>query len=145
MGNIRASKSARSIFQEAFKSTDVTRALKLIGKLIGKPIQEEEIIVLYSRKTGKPEKFVWKPYEPWDGKLWLENIGTFPQLDRNEPLFEVVTRAIPKGKVIQIGNVIVEHVPPRSEGGSGGMMDQGGTWPAHFHFKKPIRLQDKLS
>jgi len=137
---IRWIEKAESDFNRAYKMKNVQDALHLLGRWVGKPIMEEAVR-RYDTKTGTPsETGKFKPYEVWDGVLWLNSFGNSPSLADEEILYTPLLQTIKKGETVSFGDYIVQHISPRSEGGLGSMSDQGGTIPAHIRIVKPRRL-----
>ena len=133
-------RKAEGAFKRAFNMENVQDAILLLGGLVGKPIEEEEI-VRYDTKTGDPvDTGKFKPYKAWDGVLWLNSFGNEPSLDEKAILYAPLMQAVKRGDTVSIGDFIVQHIPERSEGGSGSMGDQGGTVEAHLWITKPRRL-----
>lgn len=132
--SIEFSDPTQEILKSAFASANPAEALKqLVRCLKGKVILRCEAIE-YSRSTGKPIRYGWKPNESWDGRLWLDSFGNSPSLDKNDPLYKPLLNFLPVGKttIVEVGNekFVVRHVPSRSEGD----WQSGGTVPNHIEF-----------
>lgn len=129
---VEFSDSAQITIKGVFASTNPTEALKkLTGCLKGKAILRCEA-TKYSRSTGEPSHYDWKPFEKWDGCLWLNSFGNSPSLDKDDPLYRPLLDFLPVGKtkVIETGNekFVVQHVPPDHQ--------TGGTVPNHIKLTK---------
>lgn len=134
--SIEFSDPAQAIFNSAFSSTNPLDALKQLTSLLkGKPIFRCEV-VKYSSSTGKPIRYAWKPFEKWDGNLWLHSLFNSPSLKKDMPLYEPLHSFLPANKTIVIKNgqdtFVVKHVPSRFEGD----IHNGGEVPAHIEFTK---------
>lgn len=134
--SIEFSDSVQEILGSVFTSTNPAEALKqLVGCLKGKAILRCEATE-YSRSMGKPSRYGWKPFEKWDGCLWLNSFGNSPSLDKDDPLYKPLLNFLPVGKttIVEVGNekFVVRHVPSRSEGD----WQHGGTVPNHIKFTK---------
>lgn len=133
---IEFSDSAQTILNSAFSSTDPCEALRQLTRLLnGKVILRCEAVE-YSRSTGKAIRYGWKPFEKWDGNLWLDSLGNPPSLDKGMPLYKPLLSFLPTGKatIVKSGghDFVIRRVPLRSEGD----WQNGGTVPNHFEFTK---------
>lgn len=133
---IEFSDPAKAILNSAFASTSPADALRQLTKLLrGKVILRCEVAE-YSRSTGQPIRYIWKPSRKWDGNLWLGYFGNFPSLGEDLPLYHPLLNFLPVGKTTIVENgknkFVVRHVPSRSEGD----LQHGGTVPDHIEFTK---------
>jgi hypothetical protein len=128
MGALRVSKKAKDLLLQVSQESDLGEGLRLLGDLLNMVVMEDNVTTEYSKKTGEPIKYAWKP-DKWDGKVWFSSNS--PCLD--EGTFKrVLSENFKKGSnaVVKVGHqwVVISHI------GEDACCD--GETPAHLLVKK---------
>ena len=69
MGALRESNEKKETLDRLSNTKDLKNALELMVDLKGHTFLEEEVVTKYSKKTGKPLEYSWKPYEKFETNI----------------------------------------------------------------------------
>ncbi len=116
--SIRWSQEAKPVAIDLIKSVGISVALLAAKRILdmGKIIQRCEV-KLYNQHNGEPENFEWRPYDKWDGKLWIDGF-IFPTIEKN---------IMGHRRAAQANGIVALYIPEYAE--------SGGTTPAYILFE----------